>query len=236
MQCPGQDTRYWKPEDVHEIACQACGTQVEFFKTDAARKCPGCGERIQNPKVSMGCAKWCAYAKECLGFDPSDIHVEDASEGSLSDRLLGAARLELGNDPEVQQLLARATRVVERAREILLEESGDPRVVLAAAMLLDVGMPRAARAGQADESKFHEAEGRVIARSLLTDLKVDGVTTDHVCQIVGSHHAADEIDTPEFHVVCDADRLVRLAEGAPDGNPEELHTAAARKLAAELQP
>lgn len=231
MQCPGQDTRFWKPEDVHEVACQSCGTSVEFFKTDAGRRCPGCGEKVQNPKVSMGCAKWCAYAKECLGFDPSEVHVEETSEGSLADRLVATARLELGNTAEAQQILTRGMEVVDRAREILLEEEGDPRVVLAAALLLDVGALRAAQVHGSDLPKFHEAEGRVIARRVLADLKVDGVTADHVCQIVGSHHSADEVDTPEFRVVCDADQLVggpTAAAGQADG---QLRTETGRKLA-----
>ncbi|MFH1569575.1 MAG: HD domain-containing protein [Gemmatimonadota bacterium] len=238
MQCPGQDTRYWKPEDVHEVACQKCGTAVEFFKTDAARRCPGCGERVQNPKVSLGCARWCAYAKECLGFDPSQVHVEDNTEGSLADRLVAAARNALGGGPEALQVLARALQVVDRARQILLEEEGDPRVVLSAALLLDVGAPRAAAVHASTAAKFHEAEGRVIARRLLAELKVDGPTTDHVCQIVGSHHSADEVDTPEYRVVCDADLLVRAVEARPGvGHAPPVgatyRTDTGRRLAAE---
>lgn len=241
MQCPGQDTRYWKPEDVHEIACQACGTAVEFFKTDAARRCPGCGEKVQNPKVSLGCARWCAYAKECLGFDPNEVHVEDTSEGSLADRLVAEALLELGNAPEAQQVLDRGMQVVDRARQVLLEEEGDPRVVLSAALLLDIGAPRAAAAHTSPEARFHEAEGRVVAWRLLQELKVDGVTADHVCQIVGSHHSADEVDTPEFRVVCDADQLVRISEArqeagadGPAADAELFRTESARRMAAEL--
>ena len=70
QKCPGQDTRYWKPSDVHEVKCGKCGELVEFFKTDGARRCPGCGARVVNPAVSMGCAQWCKHARECLGFDP----------------------------------------------------------------------------------------------------------------------------------------------------------------------
>ena len=37
---------------------------------------------------------------------------------------------------------------------------------------------------------------------------IDEATTDHVCRIVGSHHSGGEIDTPEFRIVWDADRLM----------------------------
>ena len=94
MMCPGQDTRYWKPDDIFEVLCQACDTPIEFFKTDTFRRCPKCGKRIQNPKVSIGCAQWCAYAKECLGFDPKEIQLADSNELSLLDRLVEAVKKE----------------------------------------------------------------------------------------------------------------------------------------------
>ena len=43
MKCPGQDTRYWKPEDIFSAQCPKCGAEIEFFKDDTTRKCPHCG-------------------------------------------------------------------------------------------------------------------------------------------------------------------------------------------------
>lgn len=65
--CPGQDMRYWTPEDVCEIACPECGEMIEFFKTDIRLRCRNCKTRVANPKFNMGCAQWCAYAEQCLG-------------------------------------------------------------------------------------------------------------------------------------------------------------------------
>jgi endogenous inhibitor of DNA gyrase (YacG/DUF329 family) len=67
MKCPGQDTQYWKPEDIFEAPCPACGNPVEFFKTDASRRCPACGWRFRNPRLDLGCAEWCPHGRECLG-------------------------------------------------------------------------------------------------------------------------------------------------------------------------
>jgi len=64
--CPGQDTRYWRPEDVFEVPCPACEKPVEFFKTDSVRKCDNCGYRFRNPKLDLGCAEWCPAAADCL--------------------------------------------------------------------------------------------------------------------------------------------------------------------------
>jgi hypothetical protein len=67
--CPGQDTRFWKPDDIFEIVCPSCGAKVEFFKDDANRRCPGCGRGFPNPKLNEGCAKWCKFADKCLGLN-----------------------------------------------------------------------------------------------------------------------------------------------------------------------
>ena len=68
--CPGQDQRYWKPDDIFEINCRECGTVIEFWKDDPKLKCPKCKKLITNPKLDLSCAKWCKYAKECRGTQP----------------------------------------------------------------------------------------------------------------------------------------------------------------------
>ncbi len=65
--CPGRDQRYWKPDDVFEINCLKCGTLIEFWKDEPTLKCPKCKKLNTNPKLDLSCAKWCKYAKECLG-------------------------------------------------------------------------------------------------------------------------------------------------------------------------
>ncbi len=66
QQCPGQDTRYWKPEDIYDTPCVSCGLPMEFFKTDLRRACPHCGAPNVNPRNDMSCAAWCKSAPECL--------------------------------------------------------------------------------------------------------------------------------------------------------------------------
>jgi hypothetical protein len=74
VMCPGQDTRYWRPGDIAEVACGGCGAMLEFFKDEARRRCRQCGKMVTNPKMSLGCAQWCEHAKECFGFDPKVLH------------------------------------------------------------------------------------------------------------------------------------------------------------------
>ncbi len=67
QRCPGQDQRFWKPEDIFEVNCPACGNTLEFFKDEPKWKCRKCGKEIKNPKIDISCAKWCKFSKECLG-------------------------------------------------------------------------------------------------------------------------------------------------------------------------
>ena len=66
MRCPGQDPQHWKPDDVFEVPCPACGARAEFFKDDGTRKCRKCGRVLRNPRLDLGCAEWCPYAEKCL--------------------------------------------------------------------------------------------------------------------------------------------------------------------------
>jgi hypothetical protein len=66
LKCPGQDQRFWKPEDIFDVKCPGCGHSVEFFKDEPKRKCRNCGQTVINPKIDLGCAQWCQYAEQCL--------------------------------------------------------------------------------------------------------------------------------------------------------------------------
>jgi hypothetical protein len=67
LRCPGQDQRFWKPEDIFNVECPGCGKNVEFFKDEPKMKCRNCGQMVINPKIDLGCAQWCQCAKQCLG-------------------------------------------------------------------------------------------------------------------------------------------------------------------------
>ncbi|MFC1761383.1 hypothetical protein ACFL6U_04820 [Planctomycetota bacterium] len=67
--CPGQDQRFWNPDDIFDITCPKCGTHIEFWKDDPKRTCPHCQALVVNPKLNKGCAEWCPHASECLGND-----------------------------------------------------------------------------------------------------------------------------------------------------------------------
>ena len=67
IRCPGQDQRYWKPGDIFFAGCQWCGEEVEFWKDEPVRVCAKCKREVRNPRMDLGCAKWCKEADKCLG-------------------------------------------------------------------------------------------------------------------------------------------------------------------------
>ncbi len=77
--CPGQDSRYWVPEDTTEAPCPRCGRQVEFMKDDFSRRCPGCGTRFGDPKKDHGCIEWCSFAADCFGVQEGPPKKNDAA-------------------------------------------------------------------------------------------------------------------------------------------------------------
>ena len=66
MRCPGQDQRYWTPKDIATVRCPACSRDIEIWKDEPMRTCPGCGAKVRNPNLDLGCAEWCKFADECL--------------------------------------------------------------------------------------------------------------------------------------------------------------------------
>jgi len=95
-------------------------------------------------------------------------------------------------------------RVYKTAQTIGEAQKANMLVVLLAALLHDIA-----------DSKFHNGDetlGPAIARTFLEDLSVDQSTTDHVVAIIENisfkgGKQPSKIDTLEFKVVQDADRL-----------------------------
>lgn len=239
--CPGQDTRYWSADDIFEIDCGGCGKVVEFFKDDVNRRCKSCGTRVRNPKISMGCAQWCEHARDCLGYDPKAAAEGEGepAEASLLDRMVEAMRREFGDD---EKRIAHALTVLEEAQALLRSEQADRPIVLAAALLHDIGIQEAERKHGSASGPYQEIEGPSIARRILEELGVDKNDVDSVCELVGRHHSGG-LNSAEFKILWDADHLAAMRnpgktdpEEAPAGRLDTgvLKTEAGRQRAARL--
>jgi hypothetical protein len=97
LRCPGQDIRFWKPEDIFEVKCPGCGKSVEFFKDEPKMKCRKCGQMVVNPKIDLGCVGWCLYAQQCLGGST----VKD--KGVIRDKLIDETKKVAGEDQKRQK-------------------------------------------------------------------------------------------------------------------------------------
>jgi len=190
MQCPGQDTRYWKPGAVFETTCPKCGGDMEFFKDEASRRCKKCGERMLNPKMDFGCASYCKYAEQCFGSLPAELLAN--REDLFKDRVAIAVKRHFGRD---FKRIGRATRVARHAETIGKAERGNLAVLLTAAYLHEV-----------DET---DAGDRPTARRLLTELLAPPPLVEEVCTLL---NAAGDASDPNQQIFHDAKKLAELEE------------------------
>lgn len=209
MQCPGQDSRFWKPGAIFEVKCPHCGRDVEFFKDDTRRKCPHCGNHFANPRMDFGCAAYCKFADQCLGDLPAELLAQ--REELLKDRVAVEMKRFFGND---FKRIAHAGKVARYAEKILYQEGGDPAVVLSAAYLHDIGL-HGTKPGEGDG---HAQKGSDIASDIMKGLGARQELADEVRDIVARHHDAGPEDGLNLRIVCDADRIVNLQERLKEGS------------------
>jgi len=213
VRCPGQDQRFWKPEDIFEVQCPDCNNKMEFFKDEPKLKCSKCGQVVVNPKIDLGCAEWCQYAEQCLGVSVvKNLRV-------MRDKLIDEMKKVFAGD---QKRIEHALAVLNYAEQIQATEGGDPLIVRAAAILHDIGIHEAERKYNSSAGKYQEIEGPPIAREILAKFDLDEAVVEHVCKIIANHHSAKDIDTLEFRIIRDADWLVNIPAEFSDVGREKL--------------
>jgi len=233
FRCPGQDQRFWKPDDIFEVKCLNCGKPIEFFKDEPKLKCSSCKHMVVNPRIDLGCAQWCQYAKQCVG----DSTVTNIS--IIRDKLIDEMKKVFGKD---RRRIGHALSVLNYAEKIQSAEGGDPLVVKAAAILHDIGIHEAERKYGSSASRYQEIEGPPIAEKILRNYDLSNEVIEHICKIIANHHSAKDIDTIEFRCVCDADWLVNISQDYKDKSCQQLQeiidsvfkTDTGRKIAMDL--
>ena len=206
--CPGQDTRYWKAGDIFYIPCNECGKMIEFFKDDVSRKCPNCGNRIQNPKISLGCAQWCQHAKKCLGYDPTELGIDinkDENELSICGDMINLITLRFGPGSDI---LKNAEIALEKAMEILKNETADPKIVTTSVLLYEVDFERSSKSDIKLKDEKND-DTLPIAKSIMREVDIDNSTIDLIVEIINACHKGDKIDSPEFRVVSEACNFIK---------------------------
>jgi len=212
MRCPGQDMQYWKPGAIFEATCPECGTLVEFFKDDTARKCGKCGHRFVNPQMDFGCAAYCPYAEQCLGTLPEGLAAQ--KENLLKDRVAVEMKRYYRSD---FKRIGRAGRVARYAERIGKAEKGNLAVILSAAYLHGIGSVAAERAQGSAAPVDVEVQGSAAARDILANLGAREELIAEVCDIIALQAGRRSGETVDFRVVHDADLLETLDEECKNG-------------------
>jgi len=106
-----------------------------------------------------------------------------------------------------------ACQVTGNAERLLEQEDGDYSIVIAAAVLHDIGIHEAERKYNSSSGKYQQIEGPPIAREILERLEFDPAQIDQVCEIIAYHHSIGPMrNNPNFRILYDADWLVNLPD------------------------
>lgn len=114
-----------------------------------------------------------------------------------------------------EKRIGHALSVLSYAEQILREEPGDTGVVVAAALLHDIGIHEAERKHGSNAGRYQEIEGPPIAWKILQSLGADAELIAEVCDIVGHHHSPRKAETANFKILYDADTIVNLRDEVP---------------------
>jgi HD superfamily phosphodiesterase len=154
--------------------------------------------------------------------------------------------------PEMEKVFADIPRMIEHTNTVLghaldiqEQEGGNIAIVRAAAILHDVGIPRAREVHGSSSGRYQEIEGPPIAREILSRLGYQPQQIDHICGIVANHHSDTDpaiVNTVEFKILWDADWLVNFPGRHREASQEQkaaaideiFKTTRGRELAREM--
>ena len=106
-------------------------------------------------------------------------------------------------------------RMIARAEGLSEKEE---RVLLAAAILHDIGIHEAERIHGSPDGRYQEMEGPAVARSLLKGSFLNDTEVERVLFLVGNHHSYSKIDARDFQILVESDFLVNIHEGGMNKN------------------
>jgi len=203
ISCPGQNTMFWKPDDIFDVRCPNCDRPVEFWKDDSKRTCD-CGHRFLNPKRDLGCLEYCRYAEQCM----PEMFEGESLKALYRDRLLVTAKIKMKPD---DASLERSQKIAELVEEILDEEGGQPKVVFAATILGNLVLNSQVHGEQSASSAQGDSPS-AITRKVLADIGTEKEVTDQVCQIIENRINGTSSEDLDSKIVSDALMLADLLD------------------------
>ncbi len=127
--CPGQDMRYWTAKDIFDVCCPYCDNSIEFWKDEPLRLCRVCQKEVRNPRIDLGCAKWCKFGSQCLGRSAD----EQLAAAPVIEKLKAQLKTQMESQPQQYEMAMEIYRI---ANLLLTSEGGDPCRVKTGALLV----------------------------------------------------------------------------------------------------
>jgi HD superfamily phosphodiesterase len=127
----------------------------------------------------------------------------------MKNKLLNEMESYFGRD---EKRINHARRVLDHAEQILAREAGDREVVVAAAILHDIGIHAAEKKHGSTAGKFQEIEGPPIANHILRRAGFPDEKISEVLTIIAHHHTPGVVKTTDFKILYEADRLVNIED------------------------
>ena len=110
--------------------------------------------------------------------------------------------------------ITHALEVLKRAEKIMENTANcDAEVLIAAALLHDIGIKKSEEILGYNNGKTQEEYGPSIAKELLDGINFPSEKTKMVCEIIGNHHSRSRYDYVELKVLKEADGIVNKQEG-----------------------
>ncbi len=111
-----------------------------------------------------------------------------------------------------------ALRVLHHAESLMENHPGcDPDIVIASALLHDVGIKVSEEKHGYNNGRTQEEYGPPVAAEILRSIGFPAEKVEIVRDIIGNHHSPSRHDYPELALLKEADRIVNLIE---DGQQE----------------
>ena len=109
--------------------------------------------------------------------------------------------------------ITHALEVLRFAEYLAEKETGyDEDVLIASALLHDIGIKRSEEELGYNNGKTQEAYGPPVAEKLLQSISFPAEKTKRVCEIIGNHHSPVKYDYVELRILREADGIVNRAE------------------------
>ncbi len=206
--CPGQDMRYWTAKDIFDVSCPYCDNSIEFWKDEPFRLCRVCQKEVRNPRIDLGCAKWCKFGAQCLGHS--------ADEQLAAAPVIEKLKAQLKTKTEAQPARYESAMEICRIANLLLtSEGGDPCHVKTGALLV---------AMLQDEEKPIAAARRMLQSTILPATEQEAV-----CQLLAQVLSHEKPQTLDASVVNDA-LILTVTDFKAEPESAGLTTAGAKMI------